>query len=99
MVRLNFHRALGILLLKMFADSLFTGLKGTGKRQVEDFEMILGRRLKEMRESVGKDDVSEEIHHVELACELIQACLEKRPEDRWVRVKEGYGMRGCSGLN
>ena len=77
----------------MFADSLFMGLKGTGKRQVEDFEVLFDRRLKEMRESVGKDGVSEETHHVGLACELVHACLQQRPEDRWVRVTEGYGMR------
>ena len=75
-------RALGILLLKMFADSAFAGLKGTGKRELFDFHNALRYRLGEMRDGVGQDGVTEETHHIDLACELIEACLQPNPEDR-----------------
>ena len=72
-------------MLKMFADSLFTGLQGTGKREWKRFERALKDRLDQLRRSVvSENGVIEETHHVGLACELIQACLQQRLEDRWV---------------
>jgi hypothetical protein len=66
----------------MFADSAFAGLKGNGKREWRDFQNALKDRLEEMRDSVGQDGVTEETHHIDLACELVEACLQPNPEDR-----------------
>ena len=68
----------------MFADSAFAGLKGNGKREWRDFQNALRVRLEEMRDGVGQDGVIEETHHIGLACELVEACLQPHPEDRWV---------------
>lgn len=84
---LFFDRAMGILLVKMFADLSFTGLKGTGPLHWQDFLDALKRRLDTLRGSVGFGDMSEETHHVSLACELIEACLQQQPEDRCVHVE------------
>ena len=77
-----FCRALGILFLKMFLDSVFKGLKGTTARDWRDFQYTLHSRLEELRDSVGKDGVTEEEHHPALAIEMVVACLQLLPEDR-----------------
>ena len=53
----------------------------------EDFEAILERRVRSLkaRLSDAGSGVSEETHHISLACELVEACLQKIPEDRQVR--------------
>ena len=75
-------RALGILFLKMFFDSVFKGLKGTSVDDLEDFDDSLQRRIRKLRDSVGKNGVTEEEHHPALAIEMIVACLQLLPEDR-----------------
>ena len=77
-------RALGILFVKMFSDSKFKGLQGARREDWEDFEVLLGRRVQQLRARLGEDGVTEESHHVGLACELIRACLQQQAEDRWV---------------
>ena len=70
-------------MIKLFINPKFKGLQGTSTDDWEVFEMLLGRRVQQLRARVGKDGVSEETHHVGLACELIEACLQHQPEDRW----------------
>ena len=50
--------------------------------------MILRSRMEELREKLGDaaSDVSEDTHHVSLACELVEACLQQSPEDRRVAI-------------
>ena len=79
-----FIRAMGILLIKLFINAKFKGLQGTSTDDWDDFEVLLGRRMQQLRARVGKDGVSEETHHVGLACELIEACLQQQPEDRCI---------------
>ena len=74
-----FRRALGILFVKMFVDSLFNGIKGTTELAWEDFEDSVKKRLTKLRESVDKDRV-----RAGLAIEIIGAALQRRPEDRFV---------------
>ena len=84
---LIFDRAVGILLVKMFADPSFTGLRGTGQLHWRDFFDALNHRLDTLRGSLGVGDVGEETHHVSLACELIEACLQQQPEDRCEHIE------------
>ena len=62
----------------MFFDKTFRGFGGDWG----DFEAILKVRLDKLRGKLGQGGVTEETHHVGLACDLIEACLQKRPEDR-----------------
>lgn len=52
-----------------------------------DFHRILQGRMEDLR---GLRDVpsgvSEETHHISLACDLVEACLQKTPEDRQVAI-------------
>ena len=79
LILMIFRRALGILFLKMFVDSLFNGIKGTTELAWEDFEDSVKKRLTKLRESVDKDRV-----RAGLAIEIIGAALQRRPEDRFV---------------
>ena len=50
----------------------------------EDFEAILERRIRSLkaRLSDAASGVSEETHHISLACELVEACLQQETEER-----------------
>ena len=78
-ILMTFCRALGIVFLKMFADSLFNGIKGTTELAWEDFQDSVKKRLTKLRESVDKDRV-----RAGLAIQIIEAALQRRPEDRFV---------------
>ena len=58
----------------------------------EDFEAILERRIRSLkaRMSDAGSGVSEETHHISLACELVEACLQQEPEDRRVALSLLY---------
>ena len=74
----------------MFSDAKFKGLLGSRQEDWNDFEVLLGRRIQQLQTRVGEDGVSEETHHVGLACELSRACLQQQPEDRWADGLGGW---------
>ena len=75
-------RALGILLAKMIFGVTFPNYFGVW----EDFHLILQGRITGLkaRLSDAGSSMSEETHHISLACELVEACLQQIPEDRQV---------------
>ena len=72
------------MLLKMFIDPKFKGVLGERQEDLEDFKVLLDRRVQQLKKKATKNGVGEESNHLSLACELIQACLQHQPEDRWV---------------
>ena len=53
-----------------------------------DFKDILQGRISRLKARLleATSGVSEETHHISLACELVEACLQQEPEDRRVAV-------------
>ena len=66
------------MLARIFFGKTFPGYSGDWG----DFEGIIKVRLDKLRGKIGKGGVAEETHQVGLACDLIEACLQQRPEDR-----------------
>ena len=54
----------------------------------EDFHAILQMRIAGLKARLSEtgSGVREETHHISLACELVEACLQQEPEDRRVAV-------------
>jgi hypothetical protein len=57
-----------------------------------DFHLILQGRITGLkaRLSDAASGVSEETHHISLACGLVEACLQQEPEDRRVALSLLY---------
>ena len=75
----------------IFGDS-FPNFAGVWR----DFNFILQGRIEELREKLveaATSGVSEETHHISLACELVEACLQQKPEDRQVAVSYNISCR------
>ena len=66
------------MLARIFFGKTFPGFGGDW----EYFEGILKVGFDRLRGKLGQGGVTEETHHVGLACDLIEACLQQRPEDR-----------------
>ena len=75
-------RALGILLAKMIFGATFPNYFGVW----EDFHAIHQMRIAGLKARLSEtgSGVSEGTHHISLACELVEACLQQIPEDRQV---------------
>ena len=75
---------MGILLAKMIFGITFPNFSGVW----EDFHSILQGRIAGLKARLSEagSGVSELTHHISLACELVEACLQQKPEDRQVKV-------------
>ena len=74
-------RAMGVLLLKMFTNVSFRGLGGISESSWEEFQAVVAFRKNKLKEG-NKGLLEENIHHVDLAFELVDACLQRDPVDR-----------------
>ena len=76
-------RALGVLLLKMFTNVSFRGLGGTSETNWKELQGAIKLRRESLEED-NKGHLDENTHHVRLAFELVDACLQRDPLDRLV---------------
>ena len=82
---------MGILLAKMIFGNNFENFGGDW----DVFNFILEHRSRSLKARLLKpgSGVSEETHHISLACELVEACLQQKPEDRQVAVSYNISCR------
>ena len=70
--------------MKMFANVNFQGLAGASNR---DWRIFSGT-VRELGEMLKEASADQESHHVDLALELLGACLQRDSDDRCVSENE-----------